>query len=190
MAQEWGNAFEDWEVAVANKVVVNFMRSREWMRTVGQEVLVEEALSHWWEKRGTYRPDGGANKKTYMARVTQNRLIDIERKLLADAQKVKTSTGVLDRSASGETSSSEDVADPASERRLKATDIRTDLGKALGRLSPRQREICQGLMEERSPVEMAKRVKMARSTLYEEISRIRAIFKQEGLKEYISPPEE
>lgn len=60
------------------------------------------------------------------------------------------------------------------------------LSKALEKLSFKQKELCRLLGEEGLNVKQASRhLGLPRSTLQEEIKRIRKIFRDEGLEEYL-----
>jgi RNA polymerase sigma-70 factor (ECF subfamily) len=63
---------------------------------------------------------------------------------------------------------------------------RIDIGRALARLTPVQRQLCQMLGEEGLTIkEAAERLRIPRGTLYEEIKRIRTVFADQGLGDYL-----
>ena len=63
---------------------------------------------------------------------------------------------------------------------------RIDIGRAMARLTPVQRRLCQMLGEEGLSVkEAAERLRIPRGTLYEEIKRIRKVFADHGLGDYL-----
>jgi DNA-directed RNA polymerase specialized sigma24 family protein len=63
---------------------------------------------------------------------------------------------------------------------------RIDIGRALARLTPVQRQLCQMLGEEGLTIkEAAERLRIPRGTLYEEIKRIRRVFADQGLGDYL-----
>ena len=60
------------------------------------------------------------------------------------------------------------------------------LGRVLARLTPVQRQLCQMLGEEGLTIkEAAERLRIPRGTLYEEIKRIRKVFADQGLGNYL-----
>ena len=63
---------------------------------------------------------------------------------------------------------------------------RIDIGRALARLTPVQRQLCQMLGAEGLTIkEAAERLRIPRGTLYEEIKRIRKVFADQGLGDYL-----
>ena len=63
---------------------------------------------------------------------------------------------------------------------------RIDIGRVLARLTPVQRQLCQLLGEEGLTIkEAAERLRIPRGTLYEEIKRIRQVFADQGLGDYL-----
>ena len=63
---------------------------------------------------------------------------------------------------------------------------RIDIGRVLERLTPVQRQLCQMLGAEGLTIkEAAERLRIPRGTLYEEIKRIRKVFADQGLGDYL-----
>jgi hypothetical protein len=63
-------------------------------------------------------------------------------------------------------------------------DLRVDLEIAFGKLSPRQRAICDELLREAlSPA--AKELGVPRSTLRDAVAKIREVFRDAGLEDYL-----
>ena len=63
---------------------------------------------------------------------------------------------------------------------------RIDLARAMALLTPAQQRLCRLLGEEGLSIkEAAERLRIPRGTLYEEIKRIRRIFDQQGLGNYL-----
>jgi DNA-directed RNA polymerase specialized sigma24 family protein len=61
-----------------------------------------------------------------------------------------------------------------------------DIGRVLERLTPVQRQLCQMLGAEGLTIkEAAERLRIPRGTLYEEIKRIRKVFADQGLGDYL-----
>jgi DNA-directed RNA polymerase specialized sigma24 family protein len=57
--------------------------------------------------------------------------------------------------------------------------------KVMDKLSFRQKELCNLLKEDPSLERASKRMNVARSTLQDEVLRIREVFKKDGLEEYL-----
>ncbi len=64
--------------------------------------------------------------------------------------------------------------------------VRIDLTRVMTLLTPAQRRLCQMLGEEGLSIkEAAERLRIPRGTLYEEIKRIRKVFADQGLGDYL-----
>ena len=64
--------------------------------------------------------------------------------------------------------------------------LKIDISRTIQKLTPQQQELCRLLGEEGlSITEASELLKTPRSTLYEDINRIKAIFQQENLHEYL-----
>jgi RNA polymerase sigma-70 factor (ECF subfamily) len=69
---------------------------------------------------------------------------------------------------------------------LDARDVRIDLARALRKLTDAQRRLCQLLGEEGLSIkEASERLRIPRGTLYEQIKRIRKVFADHGLDDYL-----
>ena len=76
--------------------------------------------------------------------------------------------------------------DPAASGDIDSRHARIDLARAMALLTSAQQRLCQLLGEEGLSIkEAAERLRIPRGTLYEEIKRIRRIFDQQGLGNYL-----
>jgi RNA polymerase sigma factor (sigma-70 family) len=64
-------------------------------------------------------------------------------------------------------------------------DLRADLNSAIQALTPRQRMVLELRAGNTEATEIGKRLGIHRSTVHEEFNRIRKLFRDKGLKEYI-----
>jgi RNA polymerase sigma-70 factor (ECF subfamily) len=185
MALRNGQELQQWEIAVAKKLVGEFRRRSRILEREEFDDLLQECLAHWIEVRGKLAVDPGGPPIAYMARVVRNKLTDMLREhgatkrggdldmvsldapvsdsddapTLADMLDAETSTGVADAGAASH------------------NDARIDIAKVLQQLTPRQRRLCTLLGEEGLTIkEAAARLRIPRGTLYEEIKRIRKVF--------------
>ena len=63
---------------------------------------------------------------------------------------------------------------------------RIDVARAMERLTPVQRRLCQMLGQEGLSIkEAAERLRIPRGTIYEQIKRIRKVFADQGLGDYL-----
>ena len=193
MSQNYGGLFQAWELAIAKKLVREFHATSRALQHDEADDLLQEVLLHWYHARASHDPMGKASIRTYMARVVRNKLIDLIRERESDKEKVNILAVPTEIMHEGEPGSTTDDAggDPpepeeAREHRDAEQSFYLDLARALARLTPRQRELCQLLLDQDlSMVEASQRLGVPRSTLYEELKHIRTIFKALGLDAYL-----
>ena len=193
MSQNYGGLFQAWELAIARKLVREFHATSRALQQEEADDLLQEVLLHWHHARASHDPLGKASIRTYMARVVRNKLIDLIRERESDKEKVNILAIPTEITHEGEPGSTTDDSggDPpeseeAREYRDAEQSLHLDLARALAHLTPRQRELCQLLLEQDlSMVEASQRLGVPRSTLYEELKHIRTIFKALGLDAYL-----
>jgi RNA polymerase sigma-70 factor, ECF subfamily len=64
--------------------------------------------------------------------------------------------------------------------------LRDRIREVLLQLSPRQRDLVQGLLSDRTMSDIGRRLRIARPTLYDELQRVRDIFHDAGLEEFLA----
>ena len=194
MALKYGEELQQWEIAVAKKLVGEFRRRSRRLEREEFDDLLQECLTHWIEVRGRLAPDPEGPPVAYMARVVRNKLTDLIREHGATKRGGDTDTVSLDApvSESDDAPTFADLVDAATsgplgeEHPIDPNDARIDIARALQQLTPRQRRLCALLGEEGLSIkEAAERLRIPRGTLYEEIKRIRKIFAEHGLEGYL-----
>ena len=194
MALKHGEGLQKWEIAVTKKLVSEFRRRSRSLAREEFDDLMQECLAHWIVVRRKLAPDPGAPPVGYMAQVIRNKLTDLIREKAADKRAGEQDALSLDAALDG----SEDgatladlLADDESAQRdetgaVDRHNARIDIGRAMARLTPVQRQLCQMLGEEGLSIkEAAERLRIPRGTLYEEIKRIRKVFTDQGLGDYL-----
>lgn len=194
MALKAGEGLQRWEIAVTKKLVGEFRRRSRSLAREEFDDLVQECLAHWIVVRRKLAPDPGAPPTAYMAQVIRNKLTDLIREQAAEKrageQEALSLDAALDGSDDGLTLA-DLLADDESVQRDVAGAVdrqhaRIDIGRALAGLTPIQRQLCLMLGEEGLTVkEAAERLRIPRGTLYEEIKRIRRVFADQGLGDYL-----
>lgn len=191
MGWDYGELFEGWELAVAKRLINEF-RSR-WRLLEHDEFddLMQECLVHWLSVRGDVDPSRATTRRAFMAKVLRNKLMDLVRERESDKRRASYDSISLDEPLGEQEGSSSLLAlidDTQNEQQDRALgqDARMDLEKALERLTPRQRRLCQLLGEEGLNVQEASRkLGIPRPTLYDELKRIRKVFAELGLEDYL-----
>jgi RNA polymerase sigma-70 factor (ECF subfamily) len=182
-------------VAVTKKLVGEFRRRSRSLERETIDDLVQECLAHWIVARHKLDFDPGAPPVAYLKRVVHNKLPDLaqEREAqkrhgdldavsldqpLGDAEESPTLADLLDANV-GEHGGHDDLVD--------SHDARIDLARAMAKLNESQRRLCHLLGEEGLSIkEAAQRLGIPRGTLYEEIKRIRKVFADHGLDDYLT----
>ena len=178
----YGDLFADWEIAIAKSLVRKFQESYPWIKGLDFDDLLQECLFHWYLHRSSYQEGKGASIKTYMAKVLKNQLQLILREQQADKRKTVHEAVSLDEPV-GEGEAT--LADMIAGNQSPADDsLRLDVEAIVRTLTPFQREVCHLLAQEYSVKRVAELLGKPRTTIRDEIKRIREIFSQRGLKDY------
>lgn len=194
MALRPGVGLEKWEIAVAKKLVGEFRRRSRILQRYEFDDLVQECLLHWIGVRRNLDRDPDNPPLGYMAQVLRNKLTDLMREQGAEKRSGDLALVSLDATLDG----SEDgmtLAESLDASRSAMSDedgethrqhVRMDLLRALAQLTPAQQRLCLMLGEEGLSIkEAAEQLRIPRGTLYEEIKRIRRIFADHGLDDYL-----
>ncbi len=166
------------EIRLARAIVAGFVSTHPWLREERDD-LTQECIEHWFRQRGRYDATRGASRATFMRRVLDRRLLDIEEKRTA----VKRGGGAAAQSLDEQDATQASLLDSI----RSADDTETDalavaaLKAIRARLTPDQLEVTDALLSGRSMSDIASTAKRARSTLYLDLERIREVFRDEGL---------
>ncbi|MBX9606673.1 MAG: sigma-70 family RNA polymerase sigma factor [Gammaproteobacteria bacterium] len=189
-----GAGLEQWEIAVTKKIVSDFRRRFRSLAREDFDDLQQECLLHWIQVRARLVPVGEGPPVAYMSQVLRNMLTDYVREKAADKrggeQEILSLDAPVDGSDDGFTLGDliADTTVAVSGDAVGSTRHHTelDVARALEQLTPMQRRICTMLGEEGLSVkETAKRLRIPRGTLYEEIKRIRQSLADQGLADYL-----
>jgi len=194
MALKAGEGLQRWEIAVSKKLVGEYRRRSRSLAREEFDDLMQECLAHWIVVRRRFPPDPDAPPVAYMAQVIRNKLTDLIREQAADKRAGEQDALSLDAALDGaedgvtlaELLADTESAQPDDPGAVERRHARIDIGRVLERLTPVQRQLCQLLGEEGLSIkEAAERLRIPRGTLYEEIKRIRKVFADQGLGDYL-----
>ena len=175
------------EVDIINHVVWDFLATRKPHPDLEREDLVQECLFHWWTQRPRYTETRGASIETFLRRVVQAKLIDLEREIKAQKRGSGRQADSLDRPLNLEEPDADALGDTVASNANtegEAT-LQVSLEVALSRLSPQQKQIIVGLAEQDQMSHISQRLGVPRATLYDDLKRIRRIFQDEGLNQFL-----
>ncbi len=146
-------------------------------------------MIHWFFIKDQYRPESGASERTFLNRITRNKIADLIRRREANVRKVSYVSESLDAMGEDEESISAKekilMVEEQTVQKISAADLPDAVARATAGLSFRQKQICRYLSEGMSQVKVGEIMKIPRATLQDEIRRIREAFLKEGLEEYI-----
>jgi RNA polymerase sigma factor (sigma-70 family) len=194
MALRHGEGLEKWEIAVTKELVGEFRRRSRSLAREEFDDLVQDCLAHWIVVRLKLAPRPDAPPVAYMAQVIRNKLTDLIREQAAEKRAGDLGALSLDATLDGsddgvtvaELLAASDAMYPGEADGADRHHARIDVGRALTRLTPAQRRLCLMLGEEGLSIkEAAERLRIPRGTLYEEIKRIRKVFADHGLGDYL-----
>ena len=191
MNHHYRGLFEDWEIGVTTNVIERHRNQWKCLKTESFEDLLQECLLHWLYRKDRYNPASDANERTFMARVVKNKLGHIVEKLTSNKRKALIDSLSLNDPISQD-EGSPTFLDQLSEDEVCSSNLRVtaelkiDISQTIQKLTPKQQELCRLLNDEGLNINQAsKAMQIPRGTLYEDIKRIRTIFQQEGLHEYL-----
>ena len=177
---------EPWEITLAERMVYGFLAEHGPFRTLDAEDLIHECLSHWWLQRGKYSPERGASKKTFMRRVLQKKLIDIERHEQAQKRKAERQAESLSKPI-GDPEDDDDLTledvvasqEPewAPQEMLDRSTLKERIDEVVPLLTDRQQGLVELLRSGANVTEASRILGIPRGTLYDEIKRIRELFR-------------
>ena len=185
----YGGLFESWELGVAKRVISDYRRKDKSLAREGFDDLLQECLIHWLDVRGQYDPARGASKKTYMAEVIGNVLGQLAEKARTDKRKAIYESISLDEPLNDDEDAStlkDKIAQSDDVLPQVKSELKIELSKVFQKLTPQQQKLCKLLGEEGLSInEACKYFTKHRSNVYRDVLRIRQIFEEEGLKDYL-----
>ena len=193
MSQNYRGLFNDWEIAIAKKLVGEFKGRWKCLEEEDFEDLLQECLIHWLFVKDGYDSTREASQKTYMSKVIQNKLTDLVREREADKRKISQFTVSLDEPIGNEEDApsliekiDEKTISDSPQDTFQQVQLKIDLSKAIKKLTPQQKKICHFLGEDGFSIkQVSEYLKTPRSTIYDEIKRIKTIFMKENLEDYL-----
>lgn len=181
--------FQDWEIGVAISVINRIRRDQKCLELEDFDDLLQECLTHWHFSKDDYDSSFGANIRTFMARVIEYKLRHVAEKLASDKRKISMESVSLDEPIFDEEGSptflNQLSKDEVASYQQASLEFKIDISRIFKKLTSRQRELCRLLSEEGLNINEASEIlKIPRSTLYEDIKRIKAVFERDNLREY------
>jgi len=184
MSDKYEGVFESWEIGVTKNIVSRFQNRFPLLKREGFEDLVSECLIFWMEKRDAYDAKSKDNPKSYMAKALRRYLRDIKDRVYSIKRKLTYESQSLE-----EYFEDEDSENPRKKYEpavLENLHLKVDISAAVEVLTPDQQMIYRLIYEDgMSPLQVSKRLKTYPKHVYREIVRIRQLFLEKGLMEYL-----
>ncbi len=186
---------QGWEIAIAKKLINQFREKYTCLRRVEFNDLLQEVLIHWYLNKDKYNPTRNASEKTFMAKIVRNKLTDILREVITDKRTLNYQTISLDEplgndknfSTRGDVISEDDILSSSNTLSpFLKIQLKVDLSRAFLKLNSRQKKICNLIIsKDLNASELSLCLNTPRTTVFDEIKRIRKIFEKEYLKDYL-----
>jgi RNA polymerase sigma-70 factor (ECF subfamily) len=146
-------------------------------------------LTHWYYVRCRYDDAKPAAKKTFMRHVFENKIFDLLEQRVSVKRKAMYQNISLDGLIAG--LDEDEYPDELSFEDQNFEEVlRSDIGRilkqAMSKLSGRQREMCRLIkVEGMNMNQVSQKMNIPRGTLFDEVLRIREVFRNEGLTDYL-----
>lgn len=185
---KYDELFEEWEVRHARLFVLEYKAKFKALNREDVDDLLQECLIHWLMKKNQYDPGKQAALKTFMTEVINNKLMDLLRSQSRQKRKLSYMAIPLDDILADDDQLSAGIL--AEEDKQLRSVINSDMDlllvKALEKLSRKQKQLCRLVAEEKMSFrEIGRTLKMSKGAVYDEIIRIRQVFREEGLNDYL-----
>jgi RNA polymerase sigma-70 factor (ECF subfamily) len=180
--------FQGWEIAIAKKYVRQFRSTCQCLQRDVFEDLVDECLKHWFFLKDTVKPEAEEKRKAYMVAIVKNKLSNI----VASRRTVKRNEFFqalsLDEFLEGNPESPflAHLGQRSPSEEVEHSELKEKLERIFQRLNPQQQKVYSAIFDgELTITEVSLRLNLHRSTVYDEIKRIKTIFENEGLRSFL-----
>lgn len=185
---KYDELFEEWEVRHARCFVLEYKAKFKALSREDFDDLLQECLIHWLMKKNQYDPEKQAALKTFMKEVINNKLMDVLRSQSRQKRKLSYMAIPIDEILNDDDQLSSGIFAKEDEqlRSVINSDMDLLLANALEKLSRKQKKMCRLVTEEgMSFREIGKTLNMSKGAVYDEVIRIRQVFREEGLNDYL-----
>ena len=167
-----------------------FQKSFEILEKEAFDDLYHECLTHWYFVKDQYREEKEASYRTFLSRVIKYKLHDILRLNSCAKRKPFFNSLCIDDVSNSEGEpmhvSSVLMMFENGFQKIYEKELPGVLLKAMDKLSRRQKELCRLLGEgDGNLQEVVRQMNVPRSTLKDEIKRIKEVFRNEGLEDFL-----
>jgi DNA-directed RNA polymerase specialized sigma24 family protein len=179
--------FEDWELKLAERLIRRFCGRRKAFPDSEFETLLADVLTDWYRQRSQYDAVRFNSPEAFMNTVVERDLTDRARAEMTLKRSALRNAASLNEPLNDEDNAltREEVLAIPDLLSSGVTDLRLDLGKVTRRLNSRQKRILELRLDRHAVKEIAALLNLSRSTVHDEIVRIRKLFESQGLRDYL-----
>jgi RNA polymerase sigma factor (sigma-70 family) len=191
ISQNYKALFEDWEIAIAVRLIDRFRTEGGVLEREDFEDLMQECLTHWFFRRDKYDRSREANRRTFMAKVLGNKLKDLAKERRTQTRRAAYEAVSLDAPIREDDPDrtflaliDDATAEVEPEEAVALIPFRVRLAKAWSKLSEDERRLCRLRMEGLNMKKAYEVMGIDKDEAYEMRKRIQKVFEKERLKGY------
>ena len=181
--------FQSWEVAIAKKYVRQFRSTCQCLQRDVFDDLVDECLKHWFFLKETVRPEDEEKRRAFMVTVVKNKLSNIVQSRRTKKRNEFFQALSLDQFLE-ENPDSPFLAHPLQQDPAMSLDslyLQEKIQRVVKKLSLQQKRIISALQDgDLTVTQISMRLKVHRATIHNEKNRIKQIFENEGLRDFLA----
>ncbi len=184
--------FQKWEIAVARNVVKQFQESCPSLRRDFIDDLAYECLCHWFSEKDKYDIHKIEKPKKFLAKIITNKLCDLVRRRTTEKRSgyflSESLEQFIEDNPNSEYLADKSTINHASQLAEKEVmgELRVKLDRVFKELTPQQKKVFLALRDEQLTItQISLRLKVHRSTVHNEINRMKELFENEGLREFM-----
>ncbi len=184
IGNNYSGLFDVWEINDVKHIVKRFQKRFKVLLLESPDDLMQECLTHWFLNKNKHCHTK-ATHRTFLDRIVRNKLLDIVRKREAVIRKAFFESVSIESECNENMEAFLMIFDDEFDdsTRIELTAL---VSTALSKLTKRQQLLCNLLGEEGlSQVQVSRKLNISRASIQDEIKRIRNVFKEEGLEDFL-----
>lgn len=149
-----------------------------------EDDLVQECFIHWERRRHAYNPER-ASLKTFLKRVTANKLRDLQRREISQGRRSLLSLDRLIGDDGQPLAGQVEDPDPAPDLWATRAELKTRIRDTYRQLSVEDLWVAKGYADGLTPTDMSRKLGISRQSVHRARARIRKVFIAAGLEEFL-----
>lgn len=149
-----------------------------------EDDLVQECCIHWDSRRRSYKPEL-ASPRTFLKRVTANKLRDLQRREIGRRDRTALSLARVSREDQQPLADQLADAAPTPDVMAERAELEARIRKTYSRLPAGDLAVAQGYADGLTPTEISRKLGISRQSVHRARARIRKVFIADGLEEFL-----